>query len=122
MSEASGRLRESDLMTVPQALRLLPIGRSTMYALIDSGDLPSCRVGALGSRRGRVLIHRADLEAFVERARGVAPRAAKTPDVDALLRRVRSRGGARAPRGAPRASDDRDVDVSSGPHGPRRNL
>lgn len=78
-------------MTVPQALKLLPVGRATFYRLIEEGQIPCCRVRALGSRRGRVLIHRGDLEAFVERTRQAAPRAPVAPDVDALLRRVRSR-------------------------------
>jgi len=84
-------LAEGDLLTVPQALRLLPVGKSTLYALCDSGQLPHYRVTALGSRRGRVLLARADLEAFVQRAHHGAARAPVAPDVDDLLRRVRGR-------------------------------
>lgn len=90
--DSGAALREGDLLTVAQALRLVPVGRSTLYALIESGELPCYRVTALGSRRGRVLVHRGDLEAFVARARHVAPTAAVVaPDVDALLSRVRAR-------------------------------
>lgn len=93
MSEQRQTLAEGDLMTVPQALRLVPVGRATLYALIESGELPHYRVQALGSRRGRVLVHRADLEAFVQRARQAATRAPVAPDVDALLEKVRRKGG-----------------------------
>ncbi len=93
MSEAGAGLREGDLLTVAQALRLVPVGRSTLYALIESGDLPCYRVTALGARRGRVLVHRGDLEAYLARARHAGTRAPVAPDVDALLERVRRRGG-----------------------------
>jgi hypothetical protein len=68
-----GDLRVGDLMTV------------------EEGQIPCDRVQALGTSRGRVLVHRADLEAFVQRARQAAPRAPTAPDVDQLLRRVRAR-------------------------------
>jgi excisionase family DNA binding protein len=84
-------LAPGDLLTVHEALRLLPVGRATLYRLIEEGQIPCYRVQALGSRRGRVLVHRADLEAFVARARHGATRAPVPPDVDALLDRVRAR-------------------------------
>lgn len=87
-----------DLLSVPEALRLVPIGRATFYRLIEEGQIPCYRVGALGSRRGRVLVARVDLAAFLERTRQAAPRAPVAPDVDQLLRKVRSR---RPPIGAP---------------------
>ena len=67
-------LSEGDFLTVAQVLRILPMGRSTLYALIDSGQLPHYRVSAARSHRGRILIHRADLEAYIEKSRagGVA--------------------------------------------------
>jgi len=93
-------LREGDLLTVPQALRLVPVGKATLYRLIEEGQIPCCRVRAFGSRRGRVLVLRADLEAFVQRTRQAAPRAPVAPDVDALLSRVRARRrGIGAPNG-----------------------
>ena len=84
-------LREGDLLTVQEALRILPIGKTSIYALVDSGQLPSYRVSVAGSRRGRVLIARADLEAFLAGARTGAPRASTRVDVDDLLERVRTR-------------------------------
>ncbi len=58
-----------DLLTIAQVLQLVPIGRSTIYTLIGSSKLPHYRVRALGPRRGRILIHRADLKAFIEKSR-----------------------------------------------------
>jgi excisionase family DNA binding protein len=84
-------LAPGDLLSVPQALKLVPVGRATLYRLIEDGQIPCYRVGALGSRRGRVLVARADLEAYLARARQAATRAPVAPDVDALLRRVRAR-------------------------------
>ena len=72
-----------------QVLRIVPLGKTTVYALIDSGQLSSYRVLAAGSRRGRVLIAKADLEAFIEGARQAATRAPVRVDVDKLLERVR---------------------------------
>ena len=70
MSRAvSERLAEGDLLTIPQVQRLLPLGRSTIYGLVARGALPSYRVGATGGGRGRVLVARADLEAFIEKSR-----------------------------------------------------
>ena len=82
-------LRDGDLLTVAQVLRIVPLSKTTVYALVDSGELPSYRVSVAGSRRGRVLIARADLEAFVEGARQAATRAPVRVDVDDLLREVR---------------------------------
>lgn len=85
-------LREGDLLTIAEALRLVPVGKSTLYALVESGELPCYRVSAIGSPRGRVLIHRTDLESFIAKARHVIPRVRAAPNVDALLARLRARG------------------------------
>jgi len=82
-------LAEGDLLTVPQVQRLLPVGRSTVYALVATGLIPGIRVPTAGGGRGRLLIHRDDLSEFVARARQAATRAPTRPDVDALLRKVR---------------------------------
>jgi excisionase family DNA binding protein len=92
VSEAAA-LREGDLLTVAQVLGLLPVGRSTLYAMAASGDLPSVRVGAAGTRRGRLLFWRGDIEAFVEQGRRGARRAPVGVDADAVLARVRGRKG-----------------------------
>ncbi len=82
-------LREGDFLTVAQVLRIVPLSKTTVYALIDSGQLPSYRVSVAGSRRGRVLIAQADLETFLAGTRQAATRAPVRVDVDNLLERVR---------------------------------
>ena len=64
------RLNPGDLLTIRQALVILPVGRSTIYSLVEEGQIPSIRVGCAGSRRGRILVARADLEKFIKRPRG----------------------------------------------------
>jgi len=86
-------VRPGDLISVEQALHLLPVGRTMLYQLIAEKTIPSIRVATVGSRRGRVLVVRAGLEAFVASlqappvARPVARRGARV-DVDALRARV----------------------------------
>ena len=86
-------LAEGDFLTIAQVLRVLPVGRSTIYALVESGALPSFRVTSVGSRRGRILVARVDLEAFIAGARQAATRAPTNVDVDGILARVRRNGG-----------------------------
>ncbi len=57
--------KPGDFLTVAQILEILPIGRSTIYSLVRSGELRSYRVG--GTRR--ILVARADLDAFIEQSR-----------------------------------------------------
>ncbi len=82
-------LAPGDFLTARQALQLLPIGRSTLYQLINEGRLPAYRVTTARSRRGRVLTARKDLEAFLVSARQAARQASVRVDVDGLLRKVR---------------------------------
>ena len=63
------RLNPGDLLSVKQALALVPLGRSTIYRLIEEGQIASIRVKCTGSRRGRILVRRIDLAAFIERSR-----------------------------------------------------
>ena len=91
-------IAEGDLLTIPQVQRLLPLARSTIYALIDTGRLPAYRVQAAGGGRGRVLVAKADLEAFVAGTRQAATRAPTVPDADALLAKVRARAGKATPQ------------------------
>ena len=85
-------LAAGDLLTIRQALEILPVGRSTLYALCDSGELPCFRVGATPRRRGRLLIHRDDLTTFLENSRQARALAPQRVDVDAILKRLRSTG------------------------------
>ncbi len=86
-------LAEGDLLTVAQALRLLPVGRATLYQLVEEGQIPHVRVRTAGSHRGRILVERAGLEAYVERLRDgrLARQVHAHVDVDGILRRVRKR-------------------------------
>ena len=92
-------LAPGDFLTVPQVLAVLPVGKSTLYALIESGQLPHYRVSAAGSRRGRILLARSDVEALVRNARQEACQAPVRVDVDTVVRRIRTRskGPARRP-------------------------
>ena len=58
-----------DLLTIREALAILPVGRSSLYSLVARGALPSYRVSAAGSGPGRIFVTRADLEAFIEKSR-----------------------------------------------------
>ena len=93
MVAKSDGLREGDLLTVAEALRILPIGKSKLYDLLDQGEIEHVRVPSTGGRRGRVFIPRAALEAFVERHRvGARGRRVAPVDVDEILAKVRRRG------------------------------
>ena len=85
----SSPLERGDLLTIAQALQLVPVGRTTLYALCESGALPHFRIRAPGSRRGRILLARRDLEAFVETARHAATPAPTSLDIDTIHARVR---------------------------------
>ena len=49
------------LLSISEAARLLGIGRSTLYGLLNNGDLLALKIGA------RTLIKRTDVEALLER-------------------------------------------------------
>jgi len=76
------------LLTVPEALRLLPVPKSSMYDLLSSGEIEHVRVSSAGSRRGRVLIFRTSLETYVGRLRlRASPPVPPRVDVDAIIAR-----------------------------------
>ncbi len=88
-------LSEGDLLTIVQALRILPISRSAFYRLLDAGELPCVRLGGVGGPKARVLVLRADIEAFIERHRVAATgRRVARVSPDELLDRIRRNGGA----------------------------
>lgn len=84
-------LQPGDLLTVPQALKLVPIGRSTLYRLVESGQLAHYRLDATGRRKGRILVRRADLDELLEKCHQPARRRSRAVDVDAIRDRVRRR-------------------------------
>lgn len=58
------------LMRAEQAAALLCVGRSTLYALLASGELRPTRIGRA------LRVERAEVEAFVRRATDTTDRAA----------------------------------------------
>ena len=86
-------LREGDVLSVQQALRLMPISKSAFYRLLDNGEVPCVRLGGVGGHRARVLVLRVDLEAFIERRRVAATgRRVARVSADELLTRIRRNG------------------------------
>jgi len=57
MEDRRGDLQAGDLLTIAQVLKLLPVGRSSIYALCESGELVHYRVGATRRRKGRIRNH-----------------------------------------------------------------
>ncbi len=82
-----------DFLTVAQILQILPVGRSTLYELVQSGQLPHYRVGATGRSRGRILVARADVFAYLDKSRQARPVAPARLDIEAIHARVRNGGG-----------------------------
>lgn len=82
-----GRLEPGDLLSVPQALRLLPVSKATMYRLVSRGEVPALRIPTAGGGGGRVLISRQGLEDFVRRMLSEAPKAVPE-SVDEILART----------------------------------
>ncbi len=81
-------LKEGDLLSVRQALALMPVGRATLYALLKSGALPHFRVVAPGARGGRVLVARGDLLDYLAGVRVEARTGRVVPDPDAIRHRI----------------------------------
>ncbi len=85
-------LQPGDFLSITQLIALVPIGRSTAYALIESGELPHYRVGGTRRRAGRILIAKADLHAYLEKSRQARPVAPTRLDLDEIHTRVRNGG------------------------------
>ena len=85
-------LAPGDLLTVQQALQILPVAKSMIYRLIEEGQIRSIRAKSVGSRRGRILIFRSALEDYVRRQEAKAPaRPTASVNVDELRDQVRTR-------------------------------
>jgi excisionase family DNA binding protein len=54
-------MTERILLTIKEVCQVTGLGRSTVYLLMGSGELPRVRIGS------SVRIHRAALEAWIER-------------------------------------------------------
>ena len=66
-------LEVGDYISVKEALRLLPVGKSTMYRLVENGEIEGMRVGV------RVLVLRRSLEQY-ERGNRIRPVVGDDPD------------------------------------------
>jgi predicted DNA-binding transcriptional regulator AlpA len=78
---------QSPALSIPQAGRFLGCGRSLIYGLIGSGDLPARKLGR------RTVVLRRDAEALLERL-PLAP-VTVTPRAQPLPRTARSAPGSR---------------------------
>jgi excisionase family DNA binding protein len=87
-------IREGDLLTVAQVLKVLPVGRTMLYQLIAERTIPAIRVASIASRRGRVLVLRKGLDEYLARLRNPEPPPVREPvavDVDTLRARILAR-------------------------------
>jgi excisionase family DNA binding protein len=72
------------LLTVPQAAKLLCAGRSYLYELISSGDIKSISLRKRGNVRGKRLVSRESVLAFIQRHLDAAPSPAPLVEVEVL--------------------------------------
>ena len=82
-----------DLLTIAEVAAFLRISRSLAYQLCTDGTIPSARIASVGSRRGRLVVRRMDVEQYLDRLFGAhtATVAPTRVDVDTLRERVRNR-------------------------------
>lgn len=52
-------------MTVREAAEKIGIGKTLCYQLIEEGRLKCLRVGALGSKKPKIVVREKDVEAFI---------------------------------------------------------
>ncbi len=83
-------LEAGDLVTVAQALELVPISKSLMYALLEAGEIEHVAISSVGSSKGRKLILRASLEAYVD-AHTVRRKVARLVSIDQVIREEKKR-------------------------------
>ena len=56
-----------ELLTIPEAAKLLRLSRSGLKKIVARGDLPVVRFPSSGKRAGRVLFRASDLKEFIEK-------------------------------------------------------
>jgi len=85
------------LLLVPEVAALLRISKALAYRLVRDGTIPSARISCVASRRGRLVVRRQDVDAYIDRlfAEQATPvtRSVRL-DVDAIHAQVRRRLGA----------------------------
>ena len=86
----------SDLLVMSEVASLLRISKALAYRLCTDGTIPSARIACVASRRGRLVVRREDVDAYIERLfaePGTRAKHAVRLDVDAIHARVRRRLG-----------------------------
>ncbi len=92
-SQTGGRVPLTpELVTVGEVARALRVGRSLAHRLCTDGSIPSARVLSVGSRRGRVVVKREDLDAYIDALFSRSNAKPANLDVDQILARVRRTG------------------------------
>jgi len=84
----------ADLLVIAEVASLLRISKSLSYRLCTDGTIPSARVAGVASRRGRLVVRRQDVDAYIDRLFAEPGPRGKRPvrlDVDAIHARVRRR-------------------------------
>jgi len=86
----------ADLLLVPEVAALLRISRALTYRLIREGVIASARIASVASRRGRLVVRRQDVDAYICHLFAQQAPAARPVrlDVDAIHAQVRRRLGA----------------------------
>jgi excisionase family DNA binding protein len=69
------------LLKVPDVAEVLACSNATVYALVESGQLPAVKIGAGG---GGVRVKPEDLERFIDSRKTVAPSAPRVAKVVTL--------------------------------------
>jgi len=57
----------ADLLVIAEVASLLRISKSLSYRLCTDGTIPSARVAGVASRRGRLVVRRQDVDAYIDR-------------------------------------------------------
>ena len=80
-----------ELLTVDEVRRRLRISKALAYRLCTDGTIPSARIASVGSRQGRLVVRRGDVEAYVENLFVDHRNPAPILDIDAIHAGVRRR-------------------------------
>jgi hypothetical protein len=85
-----------DLLVIAEVASLLRISKALAYRLCTDGTIPSAKIACVASRRGRLVVRRRDVDAYLDRLFAAQAQPAKRIvklDVDAIHARVRRRLG-----------------------------
>lgn len=77
---------DEEFLTIPEAARLLRLSKAGLRVFIDRGLLARFKVG------GKVIIHRDDLEKFLEGSRQILDPAKRVKRVNPIVNGMRKKG------------------------------